>query len=126
MVCLSRCMSKGISTVLRRGDWSNLILLYDNIRCYKGQDREKILIKASKESIKTFKRKAKYIIRNCYPWNIEESIIKLNYLITGTSNYWKIASNKRIFSKMDNYIYELLLRQIKRWYPNKSIKWGGK
>ena len=24
---------------------------------------------------------------------------------------------------MDNYVYELLLRQTKRWYPNKPIKW---
>ena len=24
---------------------------------------------------------------------------------------------------MDNYIYEILLRQVKRWYPNKSTKW---
>lgn len=94
-----------------------------NIRRYIGYDRDKVLIKASKDSIKSFKRKAKYIIQRCYPWNIKESIIKLNNLIIGTSNYWKIASNKRIFSKMDNYIYELLLRQIKRWYPNKPIKW---
>ena len=24
---------------------------------------------------------------------------------------------------MDNYIYELWMRQVKRWYPKKSIKW---
>ena len=94
-----------------------------NIRCYKGQDRDKVLVKASKSSIKSFKEKTKLIIRSCYPWNIEERIRKLNYLIIGTSNYWKMGSNKRIFSKMDHYIYELWLRQIKRWYPKKTIKW---
>ena len=94
-----------------------------NIRCYEGQDREKVLIKASKDSIKSFKTKAKDIISKCYPWNIEESIIKLNYLINGTGNYWKIGSNKRIFKQMDNYIYELWMRRIKRWYPNKPVEW---
>ena len=94
-----------------------------NIRCYEGQDRDKVLVKASKDSIKSFKNKAKYIISRCYPWNLEESIIKLNYLINGTGNYWRIGSNKKIFNKMDNYIYELWMRQIKRWYPNKSVKW---
>ena len=24
---------------------------------------------------------------------------------------------------MDNYIYEILLRQVKRWYPNKPVSW---
>ena len=48
---------------------------------------------------------------------------KLNYLINGTGNYWKIGSNKRIFQQMDNYIYELWMRRIKRWYPNKSVGW---
>ena len=24
---------------------------------------------------------------------------------------------------MDNYIFRLSMRQIKRWYPNKSTKW---
>ena len=70
-----------------------------------------------------FKRKAKDIVRKCYPWNIEESITRLNYLINGTGNYWRIGSNKIIFGKMDNYIYQILLRQVKRWYPNKPINW---
>ena len=42
-----------------------------NIRCYKGQERNKVLVKASKDSIKSFKMKAKSIVRSCYPWNIE-------------------------------------------------------
>ena len=111
-------------------DKTKITNLYDgfdfvgyNIRCYRGQDRDKVLIKASKDSIKSFKSKAKDIIRNCYPWNLEESITRLNYLINGTGNYWRKGSNKRLFSKMDSYIVNLWIRQIKRWYPNKSKKW---
>ena len=122
-VCLILCMLKGISTVLRRWDWSNLILLSDNIRCYKGQDRDRVLIKASKDSRKSFKEKSKDIVRNCYPWNMEESIVRLNYLINGIGNFWCIGSNKKIFADMDNYIYQILLRQAKRGYPNKPVKW---
>ena len=76
-----------------------------NVRCYKGQDRDRVLIKASKDSVKTFKYKSKKIVRKCYPWNLEESIIRLNYLINGTGNYWSIGSNKVLFNKMDKYIY---------------------
>jgi len=94
-----------------------------NIRSYRGSDREKLLIKASKDSIKSFKAKVKDIIRMCYPWNLEQSIIKLNYLINGVGNYWKMGTNKKLFSKMDHYIYELWMRQIKRWHPNKSVRW---
>ena len=94
-----------------------------NIRCYKGQDRDRVLVKASKDSVKSFKSKVKEIVRKCYPWNLEESITRLNYLINGTGNYWRIGSNSDLFKKMDNYIYEILLRQAKRWYPNKPVKW---
>ncbi len=94
-----------------------------NIRAYKGQDRDRVLVKASKDAIKSFKMKAKEIIRKCYPWNIDECITRLNYLINGTGNYWRIGSNKDLFKKMDNYIYGLLFRQTKRWYPNKPTKW---
>jgi hypothetical protein len=75
------------------------------------------------DSIKSFKAKAKDIIRMCYPWNLEQSIIKLNHLINGVGNYWKMGTNKKLFSKMDHYIYELWMRQIKRWHPNKSVRW---
>ena len=67
-----------------------------NIRCYKGQDRDRVLIKASKDSVKTFKYKSKKIVRKCYPWNLEESIIRLNYLINGTGNYWSIGSTMSV------------------------------
>ena len=69
-------------------DKTRITNLYDgfdflgyNIRCYRGKDRDKVLIKASNDSIKSFMHKAKVIIRNCYPWNLEESITRLKYLI---------------------------------------------
>lgn len=34
-----------------------------------------------------------------------------------------MGSNRKLFSRMDNYIYELWMRQIKRWYNNKSVSW---
>ena len=58
-----------------------------------------------------------------YPWNIKESIKRLNSLINGTGYYWRIGTNKRIFTKLDNFIYNNLLRQAKRWHPKKSTKW---
>ena len=97
-----------------------------NTRCYESQNNKKghiVLTKASEDAVKSFKRKAKFIVDRCYPWNIKESITRLNSLINGTGNYWKMGSNKELFSKIDNYIYEILFRQAKRWYPNKSVGW---
>ncbi len=94
-----------------------------NIKRYKGADKSRVLIKASKDNIKSFKKKAKDIVRNCYPNNIEKSIKRLNYLINGVGNYWRMGSNKRIFNDMDNYLYEILLRQAKRWHHKKSVGW---
>ena len=34
-----------------------------NIRCYKRQDKNRVLVKASKDSINSFKKKIKNIIR---------------------------------------------------------------
>ena len=95
-----------------------------NFRSYTSGNREVVLMKASKNSIKSFKSKAKDIIKKCYPWNIEESITKLNHLINGTGNYWRLGSNKEIFNSMDNYIHYLWFKRIKRWYSKKGTKWA--
>ena len=54
---------------------------------------------------------------------MEKSIIALNYKINGIGDYWSKGSNKRLFSKMDNYIYELWMKRLKKLHPNKSVKW---
>lgn len=76
---------RGLTLALDKTRITNLYDGFDflgyNIRCYRGKDRDKVLIKASNDSIKSFMHKAKVIIRNCYPWNLEESITRFNYLI---------------------------------------------
>ena len=69
-------------------DKTRITNLYDgfdflsyNIKCYKSQDRDSVLIRASKNSIKSFMSKAKDIIRNAYPWNLRRSIECLNPLL---------------------------------------------
>lgn len=77
----------------------------------------------SKNSIKEFKSKVAEICRQSYGQNVDSLIKRLNSLIIGTANYWKPSVAKRIFSKMDSYIWTRISGFIKRLHPKKSMKW---
>lgn len=94
-----------------------------NIRCYHTKDGGKVLIKPSKNSIKKFKEKVRYIFRKALNGDIETCIDSLNSVIRGTANYWRTVSSKETFAKMDNFIFQKTRRLMKRLYPNKSYKW---
>lgn len=94
-----------------------------NIRCYHTKDGGKVLIKPSKNSIKKFKDKVRYIFRKALNGDIETCIDSLNSVIRGTANYWRTVSSKETFAKMDNFIFQKTRRLMKRLYPNKSYKW---
>ena len=112
---------KGISTVLRREDWSNLILLSDNFKQYKdGVSR----IRPSKDSLKKFKQEVDYIFKSSYGHNVGVLIYRLNPLIRGTANYWRYAIfGIKDLSKMDNYIWNKTFNFLNRLHPNKSWNW---
>ena len=116
-------MSKGISTVLRRGDWSNLILLSDNCRLYKSQGRYKCLIKPSKESVKKAKMKINDIFKYCNGQSVDFLIEKLNPVLRGIGYFWRTSVAKKIFSDIDHYVWKKLKKFLKRLHPNKNWKW---
>ncbi|WP_110943100.1 group II intron reverse transcriptase/maturase [Inediibacterium massiliense] len=95
-----------------------------NVRSYKDTDNKtKLLIKPSKESIKKFKAKVKDTFKESHGKNVDHLINKLNPIIRGTANYWKTTCSSEIFSSMDSYIFGKIVKFLKRLHPTKSWKW---
>jgi len=94
-----------------------------NFRRYETNDGFKHLNKPSKNSIQQFKSKVNEICKNTLGQNVDELIKRLNPLIVGTTNYWKVTAAKKTFSNMDYHIWKKIFRFIKRLHPRKSIKW---
>ena len=82
-----------------------------------------LMIKPSKKSQKKFAEVTHDTICNMKTTRQIEIIGKLNPKITGWANYYRHASSKVVFSKMDHIIY----LQLKRWgirrHPHKSLTW---
>lgn len=72
-----------------------------NIRKYK----EKLLIKPSKDSVKTFLAHIRDIIARAKATSAKDLINILNPKIRGWTNYYRHAVSKAVFSKVDNDIF---------------------
>jgi len=94
-----------------------------NIRTYKNGNKNKLLIKPSKKSVKTLKNKISDTFKVCTGNNVGELIRKLNPVIIGTANYWNTQVSKEIFGDIDNYLWIKTRRFLNRLHPKKSNKW---
>ena len=103
-----------------------------NVRRYnvtifkKGQQPragKKLLIKPSKDSVKTLKAKIKDEFARDRGDNAQTLIGRLNPIVTGTANYWKTQVAKEIFGDIDNYLWEKTKRWLKRLHSSKNWKW---
>lgn len=93
-----------------------------NVRKYKG----KLLIKPSKESIKTFLDKTRDWIKSNATVKTENLILRLNPRIKGWTNYYRHVVSKDTFHYIDSCILRALMRWIKRRHPEKSALWRNK
>ncbi len=96
--------------------------LSQNIRKYKG----KLLIKPSKEAIKSIKTSIREIFRKYRGKPAHLLIAKLNPVIRGWANYHKMIVSKETFYKVGNYIYDEIWRWIKYNHPTKGKRWAWK
>ncbi|ONI40285.1 group II intron reverse transcriptase/maturase [Candidatus Epulonipiscium fishelsonii] len=94
-----------------------------NIKKYKAEQGNKLLIKPSKESISKFKQKISSNIKNLYGNNTKTLIDTLNPIIIGTANYWSPSVAREIYSEMDTYIWIGIKKFLVRSHPKKSWKW---
>lgn len=94
-----------------------------NIRMYRNENRKKLLIKPSKQSIIKFRHSLKATWKELRGSNTNKVIIKLNPIIQGWANYYRSAVSSEVFSTMDYYLWNRQYRHANRNHPNKSWKW---
>jgi len=83
----------------------------------------KLLIKPSNKSIKKHNLKIKEIIRTSKSVSQETLINRLNPIIKGWCNYFRIGVSKKIFTKMDYLMWEKLWSWSKRRHGLKNRHW---
>jgi RNA-directed DNA polymerase len=94
-----------------------------NIRKYKTHNGSKVLIKPSKDSIKTARRKLTDKTSQLYGKNVQVLISTLNPIIIGTANYWSPKVAKEAFSTMDAHIWKIQYKFLRRLHQKKSWNW---
>jgi RNA-directed DNA polymerase len=97
--------------------------LGQNIRKYKNGKRYKLLIKPSKENVKTLLKKVRDGIRQSGILSQTELIAFLNPIIRGWVNYHRSVVSKETFHRIDHEIWKALWKWAKRRHPKKGSKW---
>jgi RNA-directed DNA polymerase len=85
--------------------------------------RGKLLIKPSKESLKSFLAEVRRIIKANKQAKAGDLITYLNPKVRGWVNYHRHAVSSEVFSKVDRHIFQALWRWARRRHPRKSAKW---
>ena len=98
---------------------SGFDFLGHNVRKYK----QKLLIKPSKKSIKSFLQNIRMVIKARATVKTEDLIRVLNPKIRGWTNFYKHVVSKAIFSQVDHEIFKAIWKWARRRHPNKSWKW---
>lgn len=94
-----------------------------NIKRYKNETNDKLLIKPSKESMKKARARISAVGKSCNGTNVNVLINKLNPVITGIGNYWQPMVSKRAFTLTDHHTFRIIRRFLRRLHPKKSTKW---
>ncbi len=97
-----------------------------NFRRYTCKNRRKgeiTLIKPSKTNIQAFKDNLKEVFKELRGQNQATVIARLNPILRGWANYHRAVCSKEIFSKLDRFIYQKLLKWGKSLHSKKSHKW---
>lgn len=94
-----------------------------NLRQYKSNKGMQLLIKPSKASIKKAKETIKNVFAQLRGKPVGDLIMKLNPIIRGTGNYWSSQVAKKIFGKLDSYIWIKTRKHLKNLHPNKPFRW---
>lgn len=81
------------------------------------------LVTPSTKSIDSIKLKLKELFRK-HIGNSASLLIKIaNPIINGWANYHKYCNSNKTFRGLDHFLYEQVVRYIKRKHPNKSWTW---
>lgn len=104
-------------------------LLGFNIRQYKDQTRKtgyKLLIKPSKKSVLTIRKKLQTEWIQAIGSNVSAVGKRLNPIMRGWANYFRIGVAKVIFHKLDHWMLFKEQRYSSRTHPKKAWNWKHK
>jgi len=90
-----------------------------NVRKYD----QKLLIKPSKSSIKSFLESIRLEIKKGISTPMARLLGSINRKIIGWANYYRHVVSKKVFESVDSAIFKTLHRMIKRKHPQKSATW---
>jgi len=94
-----------------------------NIRKYRSQRVDKLLIKPSKASRLRFLSKIREVVKKHKAISAEELIGMLNPKIRGWSNYYRHVVSKKTFNRVDNELFRIIWPWCKRRHQNKNNLW---
>lgn len=83
---------------------------------------EKLLIRPSKDSIKSFTEKVHSILRKGRSWTQDAIIAAINPITRGWCNYHRGVSASKTFSKLDHIVFNMLFSWAKRRHPNEPVR----
>ncbi len=83
----------------------------------------KTLIKPSKRKVKAHHDRLKGAIRHLRAMPQGFLITRLNPVIRGWTNYFRVAVSKATFAKLDDRLYSSLRHWARRRHPNKPAPW---
>jgi RNA-directed DNA polymerase len=83
----------------------------------------KLLIKPSKESVQEMRTKLKNLWEKSQGTNVQAVLGKLNPVIRGWANYFRIAVAKETFSSLDRWMYQKEDHYTRRTHPRKTQSW---
>lgn len=98
-----------------------------NIRQYEKPNSSKrgwkLLITPSKESEKKIRKKLKEEWMKMVGASVGAVIKRLNPIIRGWGNYFRTGVSGKVFSELDNYMFQRHVRYANRRHPTKSWGW---
>ena len=81
----------------------------------------KVIVKPTKEGIKTLKSKIKEVFKKYRQAPLELLINELNPIIKGWGYYYRFVNSKVIFSQIDQYIWYKSVNWVKRLHQGREI-----
>lgn len=98
-----------------------------NVRHYRAPKTSrsgwKLLIKPSKASVLNLQDRLKQEWIALQGHNITEVLKRLNPILRGWANYFRIGASKHTFGSLDHWMFKRCVRYTKHTHPNKGRRW---
>ena len=88
---------------------------------FRKYSNDKVIVKPTKDGIKSFKSKIKEIFNKYRSSSLELLIVKLNPVIRGWGYYYRFSNSKETYDKLDYYIWYKSVNWMKRLHQRRPF-----